>query len=196
MKRICVFCGSSPGARPEYAQAARQLGHILAERNLGLVYGGGSVGMMGVVADAALQAGGEVIGVIPEKLFQKEGVAHAHLSKLHVVDSMHERKALMAELADAFIALPGGLGTIEEFFEVLTWAQLGIHWKPCGLLDVCHYYDKLLEFLDDAVAQRFVKAEHRSMVLVAETPEMLLQQFQSYQAPQVDKWIGREVKSA
>ena len=196
MKRICVFCGSSPGARPEYAQVARQLGHILAERNLGLVYGGGSVGMMGVVADAALQAGGEVIGVIPKKLFQKEGVAHAHLSKLHVVDSMHERKALMAELADAFIALPGGLGTIEEFFEVLTWAQLGIHWKPCGLLDVCHYYDKLLEFLDDAVAQRFVKAEHRSMVLVAETPEMLLQQFQSYQAPQVDKWIGREVISA
>jgi uncharacterized protein (TIGR00730 family) len=137
-----------------------------------------------------LQEGGEVIGVIPEKLVQK-GVAHTKLPKLHIVGSMHERKALMAELADAFIALPGGLGTIEEFFEMLTWAQLGIHQKPCGLLDVCGHYGKLLEFLDHLVSQKFLKPEHRSMVLVAETPEMLLQKFQSYQAPQVDKWIGR-----
>ena len=144
---------------------------------------------MGAVADAALQAGGEVIGVIPEKLFRKEGVAHTNLSKLHIVDSMHDRKALMAELADAFIALPGGLGTIEEFLEVLTWTQLGLHRKPCGLLDVCHYYDKLLEFLDYAVSQKFVKPEHRAMVLVVETPEGLLQQLREFQMPQVDKWI-------
>jgi len=189
IKRICVFCGSSPGARSEYTQAAQQLGRVLAESHLGLVYGGGRVGIMGAVADAALQAGGEVIGVIPEKLFRKEGVAHTNLSKLHIVDSMHDRKALMAELADAFIALPGGLGTIEEFFEVLTWAQLGLHRKPCGLLDVCHYYDKLLEFLDYAVSQRFVKHEHRAMVLIAETPEVLLPQLREFQVPQVDKWI-------
>jgi len=190
MKRICVFCGSSPGARREYVQAARQLGRVLAERNLSLVYGGSNVGVMGEVANAALQEGGEVIGVIPEKI-AKKGVAHTNLSQLHVVDSMHERKSMMADLADAFIALPGGLGTIEEFFEVLTWAQLGIHRKPCGLLDVCRYYNKLLDFLDHAVSQRFLKKEHRSMVLVAETPEMLLQQLQEYQMPRVDKWIRK-----
>ena len=190
MQRVCVFCGSSPGAQPEYVQMAEQLGCVLAERNLGLVYGGSNVGMMGKVANAALQGGNEVIGVIPERLAQK-GVAHPNLSKLHIVGSMHERKALMADLADAFIALPGGLGTIEEFFEVLTWAQLGIHRKPCGLLDVCQYYSKLLGFIDHAVSQRFVKKEHRSMVLIAESPEMLLQQFQEYQVPQVDKWIDR-----
>jgi uncharacterized protein (TIGR00730 family) len=190
MQGICVFCGSSPGAQSEYTQAAKQLGRVLAERKLGLIYGGSNVGMMGEVANAALQKGGEVIGVIPEKLAQK-GVAHPNLSKLHIVGSMHERKALMADLADAFIALPGGLGTIEEFFEVLTWAQLGIHRKPCGLLDVCQYYSKLLDFLDHTVSQRFVKKEHRSMILVAEAPEILLQQLQEYQVPQVDKWIDR-----
>jgi len=188
MKRICVFCGSSPGAQPEYEQAAQELGRVLAARNLGLVYGGGSVGVMGAIADAVLQEGGEVIGVIPKKLAQKR-VAHPNLSKLHIVGSMHERKALMADLADAFIALPGGIGTIEEFFEVLTWAQLSIHRKPCGLLDVCQYYRKLLDFLDHAVSQRFLKQEHRAMVLVAETPEILLQKLQSYQVPQVDKWM-------
>lgn len=189
MQRVCVFCGSSPGAQPEYVQMAKRLGSVLAEKNLGLVYGGSNVGMMGEVANAALQGGSEVIGVIPKKLAQTR--AHPNLSQLHVVDSMHERKALMADLADAFIALPGGFGTVEEFFEVLTWAQLGIHRKPCGLLDVCQYYKKLLDFLDHAVSQRFVKQEHRSMVLVAETPEMLLKKFQEYQAPQVDKWIDR-----
>ena len=188
MQRICVFCGSSPGAQPEYAQAAQHLGRVLAAQNLGLVYGAGSVGVMGALADAALQAGGEVIGVIPEKLAQK-GVMHGSLSKLHVVGSMHERKALMAELADAFIALPGGLGTLEEFFEVLTWGQLGFQHKPCGLLDVCHYYDQLLAFLDHAVTQRFLKPEHRAMVLVAESPEVLLHRLQTYQIPQVEKWM-------
>jgi uncharacterized protein (TIGR00730 family) len=190
MKRICVFCGSSPGARPEYLQAARELGHTLARKKLGLVYGGASVGIMGEIAKTVLESGGDVIGVIPRKLVEKE-VAFTELSDLRVVGSMHERKALMVELADGFIALPGGLGTIEEFFEVLTWAQLGMHQKPCGLLNVCQFYGKLMSFLDNVVNQQFIEPEHRSMVLTDESPERLLQKFELYQPPKVDKakWI-------
>jgi uncharacterized protein (TIGR00730 family) len=190
MKRICVFCGSSPGARPEYVEAARRLGHTLAGKGISLVYGGAKVGTMGQLASATLEAGGEVIGVIPEQLVKKE-VAFTELENLHVVGSMHERKARMVELADGFIALPGGLGTLEEFFEALAWAQLGIHHKPCGFLNVCGYYDKLIAFLDHAVTQQFVKSEYRAMVLVDEDPEGLLQKFASYQPPKIDKaaWI-------
>ena len=192
MKRICVFCGSSPGARPEYVHAARYLGETLAQRGLTLVYGGAKVGTMGQVAQAALAAGGEVIGVIPRALVEME-VAYTGLSDLRVVDTMHERKALMADLADGFVALPGGLGTIDEFFEVLTWAQLGMHHKPCGLLNVCGYYDRLIDFLDHAVEQQFVQAAHRHMVLVAESAEALLDAFVAYRPPQVNKaqWILR-----
>jgi uncharacterized protein (TIGR00730 family) len=190
MNRICVFCGSSPGARPEYIEAARQLGRTLAGRGIGLVYGGAKVGTMGQLASAALEAGGEVVGVIPEQLVKRE-VAFAELTNLHVVGSMHERKARMEELSDGFIALPNGLGTFEEFFEVLTWAQLGIHHKPCGFLNVCGYYDQLIAFLDHAVEQQFLRAEYRAMVLVDEEPERLLKKFAVYQPPKIDKaaWI-------
>jgi len=186
LKRICVYCGSSPGARPEYAQVARQLGQALASRDIGLVYGGGRVGVMGEIAEAVIEAGGEVIGVIPRELVDKE-VAFTELSDLRVVPSMHKRKALMVELSDGFIALPGGLGTFEEFFEVLTWAQLNIHHKPCGLLNVCGYYTKLIGFLDHAVDEQFIEAGHRGMLLIDEEPEGLLRQFGGYQPPKVDK---------
>ena len=186
MKRLCVFCGSSPGAMPEYSQAARRLGSLLAQRQVGLVYGGGNVGMMGQLAKAVIEQGGEVIGVIPRELLEKK-VAYTALSDLRVVGSMHERKALMAELADGFLALPGGLGTLEEFFEVWTWAQLGLHQKPCGLLNICDYYSPLITFLDHLVTQRFLAAAHRSMVMVEEHPEALLEQFDQYRAPIVDK---------
>ncbi len=190
MKRICVFCGSSPGARPDYLQASIELGQALAGKNIGLVYGGAKVGMMGKIAESVLEKGGEVIGVIPKDLVERE-VAFTGLADLRVVGSMHERKALMADLSDGFIALPGGLGTIEEFFEVVTWAQLGIHPKPCGLLNVRGYYDKLMDFLDHTVSEKFVEAEHRSMILVDENPERLLQKFETYQPPTVDKaqWV-------
>jgi uncharacterized protein (TIGR00730 family) len=190
MKRICVFCGSSPGARLEYVEAARQLGRTLAGKGIGLVYGGAKVGAMGQLAEAALKAGGEVIGIIPQDLVEKE-VAFTELENLHVVGSMHERKARMVDLSDGFIALPGGLGTFEEFFEALTWAQLGLHHKPCGFLNVCGYYDKLIAFLDHAVAQQFVKSEYHAMVLVDEDPTALLEKFAAYQPPNVDKaaWI-------
>ncbi len=191
MKRICVFCGSSLGARPAYLEAARRLGEVLARRGVGLVYGGASVGLMGIVADAALAAGGEAIGVIPGALQQKE-IAHGRLTKLHVVGSMHERKAKMAELSDGFVALPGGLGTLEEFAEVLTWAQLGLHRKPCGLLDVGGYYRPLIAFFDHAVAERFVRPEHRAMVLVEEDPGTLVDRLARYEAPAVPKWIGKK----
>ena len=190
MKRVCVYCGSSPGAQPEYVEAARELGRVLAARGLGLVYGGSNVGLMGPVADGALEAGGEAIGVIP-RMFVNKGVDHWGLTEVRVVDSMHERKAIMAELGDGFIALPGGMGTLEEIFEMLTWAQIGLHHKPCGLLNVCGYYSKLIDFLDHIVAERFVKEEHRSMILVAETPDALLRKFQEYEAPVIEKWIGR-----
>jgi len=186
MKRICVFCGSSLGTKPEYVRAAVLLGQTLANKNIGLVYGGGSVGLMGKIAHAVLQHGGDVIGVIPKELVEKE-VAFTELSDLRVVGSMHERKALMEEISDGFIALPGGLGTIEEFFEILTWAQLGMHKKPCGLLNVGHYYDKLVEFLDYAVNQQFIEGEHRPMLLIEKNPEILLKKFKGYQPPKVDK---------
>lgn len=192
MRRVCVFCGSSPGGRAEYAAAARELGYALAERGLGLVYGGGNVGLMGVIARAVLERKGEVIGVIPSWLVERE-VALTDLADLRVVATMHERKALMAELADAFAALPGGLGTVEEFVEVLTWAQLKLHAKPCGLLNVGSYFDGLLSFLDHAVAERFVDPGHRSRLLVAEQPEALLDQLTSYKPTDVDKaeWARR-----
>jgi len=191
MKRICVFSGSSPGARPEYREAAADLGSTLARSGLGLVYGGAKVGLMGALADAALAAGGHVVGVIPQVLVQKE-VAHAGLTDLRVVSSMHERKGLMAELSDGFIALPGGMGTLEELAEVLTWAQLGMHRKPCGLLNVAGYYDGLAAFLDHAVGERFILPAHRNMLLVATTAKDLLESFASYRAPVVEKWIDRK----
>ncbi|MCD4749341.1 MAG: TIGR00730 family Rossman fold protein [Thermoanaerobaculales bacterium] len=190
MNRICVFCGSSPGTRPEYLQAAEALGRECVRRDLGLVYGGASVGLMGRLAETVLTSGGNVIGVIPFSLVERE-VALSDLSDLRVVGSMHERKALMAELSDGFVALPGGLGTIEEFFEVLTWTQLGIHEKPCGLLNVSGYFDSLVEFLDHAVEQQFIRPENRSMVLVDKDPRPLLDMFESYEQPTFDKaeWI-------
>jgi uncharacterized protein (TIGR00730 family) len=191
MKRVCVFCGSSPGARPAYASAARELGAALARRGLGLVYGGGGVGLMGILADSALASGASVIGVIPKGLATKE-LAHAGLSDLRVVSSMHERKALMAELADAFIAMPGGLGTLEEICEILTWAQLGIHAKPCSLLNVEGYFDTLLAMLDHAVAERFVRPEHRALVLSGSDPSELLSALERHRAPQLEKWIDRD----
>lgn len=188
MKRICVFCGSSSGGNPVYLEAARRVGRTLASRGLGLVYGGGSVGLMGAVADATLAAGGEVVGVIPRALQLRE-LAHAKLTTLHVVGSMHERKAKMAELAHGFIALPGGMGTLEEFAEILTWAQLGLHARPCGLLDVAGYYRPLTAFFDQAVAEGFVRSEHRRLVLVAEDPDALLDEFVAWRPPQVERWI-------
>jgi len=172
-------------------ESARTLGHELAARGLGLVYGGASVGVMGVVADAVLEKGGEAIGVIPYALATKE-VAHSGLNELFVVDSMHERKAKMAELSDGFIALPGGWGTIEEIFEMLTWAQLGFHDKPCGLLNISSYYDHLVTFLEHAIDQRFVREEFRPMIMVNESASALLDRFGGYVAPQVKKWIGPE----
>ena len=190
MKRVCVFCGSNSGSQWAYQEAAQATGLALARRGMGLVYGGGRVGLMGVVADAVLREGGEVIGVIPEALVAKEA-AHRGLTELRVVGSMHERKALMAELAEAFVALPGGFGTLEEFCEVLTWAQLGLHRKPCGLLNVKGFYDPLLSLFDHAVAEGFVRAPHRALVLEAQDPDSLLDLLATYQPPLVDKWIGR-----
>ncbi len=187
--RICVFCGSNAGRDPRYRAAAQDLGRALAREGIGLVYGGAAVGLMGAVADAALASGGEVIGVIPEALVAKE-VAHKGLSDLRVVASMHARKALMADLSDGFVALPGGAGTLEELFEVWTWAQLGHHAKPCGLLDVAGFYGKLAAFLDGVAAEGFMKAPHRDMLMVADTPGDLLTRFRAYAPPQVGKWIA------
>ncbi len=188
MQRICVFCGSSPGRRPAYAEAARHLGNLLAQRHLELVYGGGCVGLMGIVADAALAAGGKVIGVIPESLVIKE-IVHESLPDLRVVKSMHERKALMAELSDGFIALPGGFGTYEEFCEILTWGQLGLHKKPFGLLNVEGFYDPLLALFDHAVAEEFIRLSHRAQVLVENSAEALLARFETFVPPAGPKWI-------
>jgi uncharacterized protein (TIGR00730 family) len=191
IKRICVFCGSSPGTRPGYTAAAVALARCLVAQKISIVYGGGNVGLMGVLADTALEAGGEVIGVIPQSLMAKE-VAHGRLPELKVVDSMHERKALMAELADAFIALPGGYGTLEEFCEILTWTQLGFQHKPCGILNVEGYYDHLLQMFDHAVAEQFVKPVHRRMVISDNVPETLVARLLECEMPLVDKWIDRE----
>jgi uncharacterized protein (TIGR00730 family) len=188
MRRICVFCGSSVGASPAYLEAARATGRTLAGRGLGLVYGGGGVGLMGAVADAALAAGGEVVGVIPRALQLRE-LAHPGLSALHVVGSMHERKARMAELADGFMALPGGMGTLEELAEILTWSQLGLHARPCGLLDVGGYYGPLITFFDRAVTEGFLRPEHRRLLLVGSDPAALLDRFAEWKPPVVEKWL-------
>ncbi len=183
MKRLCVFCGSSAGDDPAFAEAAAAVGRALAERRITLVYGGGNVGLMGVLADAALRAGGEVIGVIPKALMEWE-VGHLGLTDLRVVDSMHERKALMAELSDGFAALPGGIGTLEEFFEIWTWAQLGVHHKPCGLLNAEGYYDPLVTFLDGMVERGFLKPRHRSMAIVEREVRPLLAALEAYRPPE------------
>jgi len=187
MKRICVFCGSNAGARSEYAEAARALATVLAERKMGIVYGGGNVGLMGVLADAALEHGGEVIGVIPRKLVEKE-VAHRGVTELRIVETMHERKALMNDLSDAFIALPGGFGTLDEFFEVLTWSQLGFHGKPCALLNVAGYYDGMLAMLDHAVTERFLRPAHRELVIADTDPLRLLQRLSAFVPAPKGKW--------
>lgn len=189
MKRICVFCGSSAGRRASYAAAARAFGASLARRGIGLVYGGSSVGLMGVVADAALAAGGEVVGVLPRGLEARE-IGHPGLSELVVVGTMHERKATMAELSDGFVALPGGLGTLEELFEVWTWALLGVHSKPCGLLDVDGYYRPLVGFLAHAADEGLVRQEHLAMALVDGEVERLLDRLVAYRPPVVPVWIG------
>lgn len=188
--RLCVFSGSSSGRSPVYTDAARELGSALARAGIGLVYGGASVGLMGAIADATLASGGEVIGVMPAALMDKE-IEHSGLTELRVVASMHERKALMADLSDGFIALPGGAGTLEELFEVWTWAQLGHHRKPCALYNVDGYYDGLAQFLDHIVAEQFVKPVHRDMLIVERDLDSLLSALASYEAPIVDKWIGR-----
>ena len=188
MKRICVFAGSSFGLHADYVAAAQELGHTLARQDVGLVYGGARIGLMGAMADAVLAARGHVTGVIPEALVAKE-VAHDGLSDLRVVGSMHERKATMADLADGFIALPGGWGTLEEFFEVLTWAQLGLHQKPCGLLNVRGFFDGLLSFIDHSINERFVRRENRSMVIVSNSATGLLELFDRYVPPVLEKWI-------
>ena len=191
--RICVFCGSSPGSTAAFADLATRVGQTLAARGIGLVYGGASVGLMGQMAAAALSAGGEVIGVIPQALVDME-VAHTGLSDLRVVGTMHERKALMADLADAFIALPGGIGTLDELFEILTWSQLGLHNKPTGLLELDGYFAPLLAFLDGAVRARFLQPIHRAMLLVDDDPERLLDAFQAYRAPPPFKWVDRPMR--
>jgi uncharacterized protein (TIGR00730 family) len=191
IKRICVYCGSSPGKNPAYLLAAERLANELCNRNIGLVYGGAAVGVMGAVANAVLKSGGEAIGVIPKSLAVKE-LAHDGLSELHVVASMHERKAMMAELSDGFIALPGGWGTLEEIFEILTWAQLGFHDKPCGLLNIKSYYDGLIGFLENAFEQEFVNQLYRPMLMTDRKPSGLLDQFVAYKAPKVRKWMGED----
>jgi len=188
--RICVYCGSSPGARPAYAATAREVGERLAARGIGLVYGGGSVGLMGAVADAVLAAGGEAIGVLPEALDRRE-VGHRALTELRVVGSMHERKALMAELADAFVALPGGVGTLEELAEAATWTQLGLHAKPVGLLDVDGYWEALESWLDHATAERFVRTEHRGIVLRDTAIDPLLDRMVAWRPAITEKWLDR-----
>ncbi len=189
IRRVCVYCGSNAGGRRVFREAARAVGIALARRGWGLVYGGGGVGLMGILAEATADAGGEVIGVIPRALMEREGVAADGVGELRVVESMHERKALMAELSDAFVALPGGLGTLEELFETLTWAQLGLHRKPCGLLDAGGYYRPLVALLDHAVDEGFVRPEHRALLVVGDHPEELLDRLAGHRPPRVEKWI-------
>lgn len=191
LKSLCVYCGSSVGRDTVYADAARSLARVMVERGVRLVFGGGSVGIMGAVADEVLRLGGEAVGVIPQALMRKE-LAHAGLTEMHVTPSMHARKTLMAELSDAFVALPGGIGTFEELFEVWTWAQLGFHDKPCAILNVGGYYDRLVEFLDHASAEEFVRPVHRGMLIVESDPELLLERFSAYQPPAQPKWVKND----
>jgi len=190
-QKICVFCGSNLGIRPVYRTAAEQLASLLVRRGIDLVYGGGNVGLMGVLADTVLASGGKVTGVIPESLMARE-VGHLGLTELRVVSSMHERKAVMSDLSDAFIALPGGFGTLEEFCEVVTWSQLGIHEKPCGLLNVDGHYDPLLRLFDDAVREGFLHPDNRALVLDDDAPERLLEKMAQFTPTRTAKWIGRE----
>lgn len=189
IRSLCVFCGSNSGNDPIYANVARDFGVLLAKEKIDLVYGGGHVGLMGIVADAVLAGGGKAIGVIPRMLWDRE-VGHRNLTELHIVETMHERKAMMASLSDAFVALPGGLGTLEEIFEVWTWAQLGIHRKPLGFLDVLGFYTPLLSSLDRAVDAGFIRAQHRSMAIVDLDPASLLRHLSEYEPPVVEKWIS------
>lgn len=188
MQAVCVFCGSNSGARGTYADSAGRLGRAIAERGLTLVYGGAAVGLMGMLADAALAAGGKVVGIIPTALVERE-IAHSGLTEQHHVKSMHERKAMMADRSDAFLALPGGAGTLEETFESWTWAQLGHHQKPVGLLNVDRFFDSLLAFIDHQVREGFIRREHRDMLIVETDPCEMLERFSSYRAPVVEKWI-------
>ena len=189
MQSICVFCGSSTGSEPEYTEAARTLGKVLAGANIRLIFGGGRVGLMDEVANAALAAGGEAIGVIPNSLVERE-IAHTGLTDLHVVGSMHERKAMMSDLSDGFVALPGGTGTLEEFFEVLTWAQLGEHTKPCGLMNVAGYYDPLLAVFNHMVGKGFLSEANRALVIIESDPGALLAKLERYRPPETIKWVG------
>jgi uncharacterized protein (TIGR00730 family) len=189
MNSICVFCASNPGTRPEYMQLARSLGSLLAEQKITVVYGGGRVGLMGALANAALQAGGKVIGVMPHALVQREA-AHRELTHLHIVDSMHERKAMLAELSDGFIALPGGIGTLEELFETWTWAQLGVHTKPIGLLDVAAYWHTFVQFLDHMGNEGFLRPYTRELLLTEDNAERLLERMKAHMAPQVTRWVS------
>lgn len=189
--RICVFCGSNTGNDPAFSEAARSLGQLFAREGIGLVYGGGSVGLMGQLADSVLAAGGEATGVIPHALWARE-VGHRGLTDLRIVDTMHQRKAMMADLSDAFIALPGGLGTLEEIFEIWTWAQLGLHAKPVGFLNVNDFYTPLLEFLDRAVSSQFVRPQHRAIAIIENNAETLLSRFETWKPPRVEKWITRD----
>ncbi|MBU7596012.1 TIGR00730 family Rossman fold protein [Metabacillus halosaccharovorans] len=191
MKRISVFCGSSPGASSLYLEAAEKLGSHLAKEGITLVYGGSKLGVMGSVANSALQAGGEVIGVIPKMLMERE-LAHTNLTELIVVNTMHERKAKMEQLSDGFIMLPGGPGTMEEFFEVYTWAQLGEHQKPIGMINANQYYDKLLAFFDHMIQEEFLNPEYHSMVIVEQDPQELINKFRTYKPPLLTKWITSE----
>jgi uncharacterized protein (TIGR00730 family) len=192
VKSACIFCGSSPGARPQYTEATEDLAALLVKNGITLVYGGAAVGLMGRLADTVLSEGGEAVGVMPRSLVERE-IAHLGLTDLHIVESMHERKALMAELSDAFVALPGGLGTLDELFEIYTWAQLGLHQKPCGLLNVEGYYDGIAGFLEHAVNERFVREEHRDMLIIEEDPAAMLRRLRFFDpAALTPKWIDRE----
>ena len=192
MRRVCIFCGSSPGARPAYADATAELARTLVAEGIGLVYGGANVGLMGTLADAVIAEGGEAIGVIPRALVEKE-IAHNGLPDLRVVGSMHERKALMADLSDAFVALPGGLGTLEELLEIYTWAQLGLHRKPCALFDVEEYFRGVAEFLTHAVQERFLREDHRAMLIVEREPRALIDRLRRFEPADFQpKWIERE----
>lgn len=191
IKRLCVYCGSSRGTKSEYTAGARRLAKTLVNNDIELIYGGASIGIMGVLADAVLEGGGRVTGIIPEDLMSRE-VAHSGINELKVVPSMHERKALMADMSDGFAALPGGLGTFEELFEILTWAQLGFHRKPVGILNIGGYFDYLIKFLDHAVNEQFLQHHHRSMLIIEDDPDTLLLRFTEYQSPVMKQWIDRE----